>query len=64
MAIPVLSGLSWLVVISPIFVYVLLTRISGINLQEEQAKKRWGDDPEYQKYRKNTPALFPKPPSS
>jgi len=63
MAIPVLSGLSWLVVISPIFVYVLLTRISGINLQEEQAKERWGDDPEYQKYREKTPALFPKPPA-
>lgn len=62
-AVPILSGLSWLVVISPIFVYVLLTRISGINLQDEQAKKRWGDDPDYQEYRKNTPALFPKPPS-
>ena len=62
-AIPVLSGLSWLAVISPIFVYILLTRISGINLQEEQAKERWGDDPEYQKYRENTPVLFPKPPS-
>lgn len=63
MAIPVLSGLSWLVVISPIFVYLLLTRISGINLQEEQAKERWGDDPSYQEYRKATPALFPKPPA-
>ena len=62
-AIPVLSGPSWLAVISPIFVYILLTRISGINLQEEQAKGRWGDDPEYQEYRKNTPVLFPKPPS-
>lgn len=63
-AVPVLSGLSWLVVISPIFVFLLLTRISGINLQEEQAKERWGDDPEYQAYRKATPALFPKPPTS
>lgn len=63
-AVPVLSGLSWLVVISPIFVFLLLTRISGINLQEEQAKERWGDDPAYQEYRKNTPVLFPKPPSS
>ncbi|MEO1220557.1 MAG: DUF1295 domain-containing protein [Pseudomonadota bacterium] len=61
-AIPVLSGLSWLVVISPIFVFLLLTRISGINLQDAQAKERWGDDPDYQEYRKNTPALFPKPP--
>ncbi|EAQ30675.1 membrane protein, putative [Erythrobacter sp. NAP1] len=63
-AIPVLSGMSWLVVISPIFVYLLLTRISGINLQEEQAKERWGDDPEYQEYRRKTPVLFPKPPAA
>lgn len=61
-AIPVLSGLSWLVAISPIFVFLLLTRISGVNLQGAQAKKRWGDDPDYQTYRKNTPVLFPKPP--
>ncbi len=61
-AIPVLSGLSWLVVISPIFVFLLLTRVSGINLQDAQAKERWGDDPAYQEYRKNTPALFPRPP--
>lgn len=63
-AVPVLSGLSWLVVISPIFVFLLLTRISGINLQDAQAKERWGDDPEYQAYRAATPALFPKPPSA
>lgn len=63
-AVPILSGLSWLVVISPIFVFLLLTRISGINLQDAQAKQRWGNDPDYQAYRKATPALFPKPPSS
>ncbi len=62
MAIPVLSGLSWLVVISPIFVTLLLTKISGVNLQNAQAKERWGDDPAYQAYRANTPALIPRPP--
>ncbi len=62
MALPVLSGWSWLVVISPIFVTLLLTKVSGINLQEKQAKERWGDDPAYQEYRKNTPALIPSPP--
>ncbi len=62
MAIPVLSGLSWLVVISPIFVTLLLTKVSGINLQNKQAEERWGDDPDYQEYRKNTPALIPRPP--
>jgi len=61
-AVPVLSGPAWLVVISPIFVTLLLTKISGINLQDAQAKKRWGDDPTYQTYRANTPALFPRPP--
>lgn len=61
-AIPVLSGLSWLVVISPIFVTLLLTKVSGINLQDKQAKERWGDDPAYQEYRRNTPALIPMPP--
>ncbi len=64
MAIPVLSGWSWLAVISPIFVTLLLTKISGINLQEEQAKERWGDDPEYQEYRRKTPVLIPRPPSN
>lgn len=62
MAVPVLSGLAWLVVISPVFVYLLLTRVSGINLQDEQAKERWGDDPAYQQYRRDTPILFPRPP--
>lgn len=61
-AIPVLSGWSWLVVISPVFVFLLLTKVSGINLQNAQAKARWGDDPEYQAYRRNTPALIPMPP--
>ena len=63
-AVPILSGLSWLVVISPIFVFLLLTRVSGINLQDAQAKQRWGEDPAYQEYCKNTPALFPRPPKS
>ena len=62
MALPVLSGLSWLVVISPIIVTLLLTKVRGINLQDAQAKERWGDDPAYQEYRKNTPALIPRPP--
>lgn len=61
-ALPVLSGWSWLVVISPIFVALLLTKVSGINLQDKQAKERWGDDPAYQEYRLRTPALIPRPP--
>ncbi|MGB3469728.1 MAG: DUF1295 domain-containing protein [Erythrobacter sp.] len=63
-AIPVLQGLSWLVVISPIFVFLLLTKISGVNLQMKQGLERWGDDPDYREYLANTPALIPKPPSN
>lgn len=62
MAIPLLSGWSWLAVISPIFVFLLLTRVSGINLLDGIANARWGDNPAYQAYRKNTPVLFPRPP--
>ena len=58
------SGWAWLVVISPIFVTLLLTKVSGVNLQNKQAQERWGDDPDYQKYRANTPALIPLPPSA
>ncbi len=61
-AFPILSGWSFLAVISPIFVFLLLTRISGINLLDGIAKSRWGDDPEYQAYTSKTPVLFPRPP--
>ncbi len=64
MAVPVLSGGAWLVIISPLFVTLLLTKISGVNLQNKQAEERWGNDPEYRKYRENTPALIPMPPKS
>lgn len=63
-AVPVLEGLAWLAVISPVFVFILLTKISGINLQMKQGLERWGDDPAYREYLANTPALIPAPPSS
>lgn len=62
-SLPLLSGWSYLVVMSPIFVTLLLTRISGINLLDGIAKKRWGDNPDYQAYVRNTPVLFPRPPA-
>jgi steroid 5-alpha reductase family enzyme len=63
-AIPQLSGPEWLVVFSPVFVTLLLTRVSGINLLDAIAKQRWGSDPAYQAYRARTPVLFPRPPRS
>lgn len=63
-AIPQLAGWNWLVVLSPLFVALLLTRLSGINLLDAIAKKRWGDDPAWQAYVARTSVLLPRPPRS
>jgi len=63
MALPVLSGWRYLTLISPVFVTLLLTKVSGIPIQEKQAEERWGDDPEYREYRRKTPVLIPRPPA-
>jgi len=57
--IPCFDGLEMIAWVSPIFIYILLTRISGIPILEERAMARWANNPEYQKYRENTPALVP-----
>ena len=56
---PVLSGWQYATLISPLFVILMLTRVSGINLLEESADKKWGNLDEYQTYKANTPALIP-----
>lgn len=62
LAVPILSGWRWVMLISPVFVFLLLTRISGVPLLEYRAKKRWGDEPAYQKYVASTPPLLLRPP--
>ena len=62
MAIPILSGWRWVVLISPVFVAILLTRISGVPMLEARAEQRWGDEEEFQTYTANTPVLVPRPP--
>ena len=54
------TGLERVAWISPVFIYLLLTKVSGIPILDKRALEKWGDDPEYQKYRDNTPALFPR----
>jgi steroid 5-alpha reductase family enzyme len=63
-ALPALSGWQHATLISPVFVYLLLTRISGIPLLEARAKKRWGDEPAFREYKARTPVLFPRPPKN
>ena len=54
------TGLERFAWISPIFIYLLLTKLSGIPILDKRALEKWGDDVEYQKYRDKTPALFPR----
>ena len=61
-AFPALAGWQYVTLISPVFVYVLLTRISGVSMLEARAQKRWGNDPAFLDYLRRTPALFPQRP--
>lgn len=62
-AVPVLAGWRWVTLVSPVFVVVLLTRISGIPTLERRAHVRWGHDPAFQRYTERTSVLIPRPPS-
>ena len=59
LAFPALQGWQLATLVSPIFVFLLLTRVSGIPMLEAKADKRWADNEEYQTYKANTPVLFP-----
>lgn len=59
-AIPVLQGWQWVAMISPLFVTLLLTRVSGIPLLEKKSDTKWGGQADYEEYKKNTPVLIPR----
>ena len=53
-------GLERVAWVSPVFIYLLLTKVSGIPILDKRALEKWGDDEEYQRYRDQTPALLPR----
>jgi steroid 5-alpha reductase family enzyme len=53
-----LSSLEFLTLISPIWTYLLLVKISGVRMLEGIGKKKWGEDPDYISYMKNTPTVM------
>ena len=57
-AFPALSGWTMVTLVSPVFVWLLLTRVSGVPLLEASADRRWGGDPEYKAYKSGTPVLL------
>jgi steroid 5-alpha reductase family enzyme len=58
--IPVLQGWQWLTMISPLFVTLLITDVSGVPLLEKRADEKWGGQEDYEAYKKRTPTLIPR----
>ena len=59
-ALPVLQGWGWVTLISPIFVTLLLTRVSGVPMLERRADEKWGGQQDYEAYKARTPVLIPR----
>ncbi|MDN3937562.1 DUF1295 domain-containing protein [Arthrobacter sp. YD4] len=59
-ALPVLQGWQWVALISPVFVALLITKVSGVPHLEKKADRKWGGQADYEEYKKNTPVLIPK----
>ena len=60
-AAPALEDWQLATLASPVFVWLLLTRISGVRMLEARANRKWRDDPGYREYvrRTNTLLLWP-----
>jgi steroid 5-alpha reductase family enzyme len=61
-ALPVLKGWALVTLISPVWVIIQLTLISGVPMLEKKADKKWGGQAAYEAYKANTPVLIPRPP--
>ena len=61
-ALPVLRGWQWLSLISPLFVTLLITRISGIPPLEKYSDEKWAGQDDYELYKNRTSVLIPWPP--
>lgn len=54
-----LKGEEHIAILSPLFTTFLLNFVSGIPLLQKHAKKKWGDNRQFQEYQKTTPLLIP-----
>ena len=59
LSINVLTGWQYLTLISPVFVALLLIKISGIPMLEKKSDAKWGHLTEYQNYKNQTAVLIP-----
>jgi len=53
---------TWLAVLGPLSLTVILLYVTGIPTLERSAERKWGSDPGYRQYRKTTSMLIPWPP--
>jgi len=58
-SLPLLSSWQLITLVSPLFVFILLTKISGLPFLEDKAEKKWGNDKNYIEYKNKTPVLTP-----
>lgn len=58
-AFPALQGWQRITLLSPVFVILLITRVSGVPLLEAQADDKWGGQEDYEKYKARTSVLLP-----
>lgn len=61
-ALPALSGWQLVTLVSPVFVFLLITRVSGVPLLEKHADETWGGQADYEAYKARTSVLVPLPP--
>lgn len=61
LCIPAMRDGYWASIASPLFVMLLILKGSGVPMQEKQQKERWGKDPAFQAWRRNTNLLLPIP---
>jgi steroid 5-alpha reductase family enzyme len=57
-AAPALQGWQYITLLSPVFVFVLLNRVSGVPALEARADKKWGGEADYEAYKAATPVFF------
>ena len=56
-----LSGIEYVTaIVSPVFIYLLLVKLEGVPMLERIADERYGELPDYQEYKANTPVLMMK----
>lgn len=58
-AAPALKDVEWMVIISPIYITCVIMFGSGVPTTEKAADRRYWNNPNYQKYKSNTPVCFP-----